>query len=62
MKFTGAQLHSVRPEMVDFDPGQGRSEFSTTFIPVHVKGRKERDHRHGPKDDIYGWTLLQVRY
>jgi len=48
---------SVRPEMVDFGLGQGRSDF-TTAGEGYVEDCKEREHRPGSKDAVYGWALI----
>ena len=60
-----AGLTIVHPEMLDFDSGQGRSNFATAGVaalrrkPMNGSAiiAKEREHRPGPKDAISGWTL-----
>jgi hypothetical protein len=49
---------SVHPEMVDFGFRQGPSEFSTAGITRHFEDWKRAKTPQGPKDAVYGWTLV----
>jgi hypothetical protein len=60
---------SVHPEMIDFGFWQGPSEFSTApvrpagptgqaGIARHFEDWKRAKTPPGPKDAVYGWTLV----
>ena len=60
-------LDSVHSETVDFDSGQVRSDFETAGVAALRRKPmngcaiipKEREHRPGAKDAVYGWTLTR---
>ena len=49
---------SVNPETINFGFRQGPSEFSTAGIARHFEDWKRARTPPGPKDAVYGWTLV----